>query len=123
MPEEKTTAELAYTAGLFDGEGCIYFNKRLKGHHIPQLFVTVTNTDLDVLYWLKETYGGSVSRHTKGTLAHKESWSWAMGGNPMSRAFLGQIVPYLKIKRLKAIRAISPNGEMGLFNETIKKGG
>ncbi len=64
----------AYIAGLFDGEGSIYFTRRPekkknhkgKGHRVSnslRLSMEVTMTDRSVIYWLHEVLGcGTVNK-------------------------------------------------------------
>ena len=64
----------AYIAGLFDGEGSIYFTRRPekkknhkgKGHRVSnslRLSMEVTMTDRSVIHWLHEVLGcGTVNK-------------------------------------------------------------
>lgn len=57
---------VAYTAGLFDGEGCILINRRRYSSDNPtyagrpqyNLQVVIANTDRDIAEWLQTTFGG-----------------------------------------------------------------
>ena len=58
-----TQLELAYIAGLFDGEGCAYFVKKLQAkrknrprrYRALRLECTVSMTDMDVVRWMHKT--------------------------------------------------------------------
>jgi len=115
--------DLAYAAGLFDGEGCIQLRKAggaNKPATCPEaglcLYISVANTNTEVLTWLKEHFGGNVyDMHPKG---QPEGWSrgfaWVTSGKNAA-AFLHKVYPYLKIKRGQAEPAL-------LFAETYHKG-
>lgn len=94
----KSREELAYIAGLFDGEGCITFCK-VRTSIYPQ--VTITNTDLDLLENLKEMYGGNIQRLSKREDNWKQGYYWRLS---WTRAvdFLSSIQPWLQIKDRQA---------------------
>ena len=50
---------LAYTAGLFDGEGSITLT-RTKRTRFRSPQVSVASCDREVLEWLRITFGGSI---------------------------------------------------------------
>lgn len=53
--------ELAYVAGLFDGEGSVTFGQYKAGgadsKRYPRLMVRITNNDQAVLLWVKDLFG------------------------------------------------------------------
>ena len=61
--------ELAYIAELFDGEGSVgiyYVQSSKNGKKYPRLVARITNNDVSVLNWVKDTTGlGSVYRHSR----------------------------------------------------------
>jgi hypothetical protein len=69
-----------YSAGLFDGEGCISINKTKGSKNNPytrpgfQLRVSVTNTNIDVLNFLQKTYGGKVYIREKKNARNYGNW-------------------------------------------------
>ncbi len=95
-----------YVAGLFDGEGSIILYDRGYGGR-PQMRCTISNTFEPIQKWLVQITGtGSIVRHVhppeKG---YKDSLTWQIyGQNAVS--FLNQILPFLIIKRDKAIAGI-----------------
>ncbi len=106
MPSEQ---ELAYLAGLFDGEGCININ-----HHKPQtgkrteqhtLRCQVLMTDKDSVELFHKMFFGSVSYYPPKTKI-KASWKWVVTSN-QALEFLQTICPYLKLKQPQANIAIS----------------
>lgn len=79
----------SYWAGLFDGEGNIYISKGL--HHMQ---VSITQKRPEILYLLKEVFGGGVTKYGKQT-CHK----WRVSSIEDIRNFLEVIYPYSIIKK------------------------
>lgn len=102
-------ADLAYVAGIIDGEGtiCIHQDKAKSGKVYLQLRVDVTNTNEWLIQWLKFALGGhtDVSRRAKIGKNWKPSWRWSVSANQAS-AFLKLIYPYLRLKKPQAELAI-----------------
>jgi hypothetical protein len=68
--------ELAYAAGIFDGEGCLslaHRGKRGSGYITPSL--QVGNTNEPLLRWLQECFGGGVYHNKESRPTHRETWS------------------------------------------------
>jgi hypothetical protein len=98
---------LEYLAGLVDGEGCIRLHPSNKGKYrkyYPRL--QVTNTYKPILDMLVDQYGGAVHSDTK---SRKENWKvkhdWRITGDK-ARELLNQLLPYLIIKKEKAIEVL-----------------
>ena len=89
----KSEAEISYIAGLFDGEGSIYFAKRPekkkkhkgKGHRISisqRISMEITMTDESVIRWVHEVLGcGTVVRKPRKGLRkdgtkYLMQWKW-----------------------------------------------
>ncbi len=88
--------DLSYTAGLFDGEGCVYIGLR-SGYHT--LSVSITNTDKPVLDWTASMFGGTVRCRSNGK--YRPVFVWDMAG-PGAAVFLSTISPWLRIKAQQA---------------------
>jgi len=105
--------DLAYTAGIVDGEGCIrIYKSSRKGHKYLDyvLRVDVTNTEIWLCQWLRFAFGGTVHKH--GSLPHcKLCWSWVIQAKAAGE-FLQLILPYLNIKR--------PQAELGIKFQNSK---
>tara|TARA_R100000687_G_C6326846_1_gene107695 strand:+ start:144 stop:566 length:423 start_codon:yes stop_codon:yes gene_type:complete len=82
-----TDTEIAYIAGLFDGEGCVsykqYMRKRphnSKAYPTWQIKLEIAMTEKSILVWLCEVLGvGTVTPKkykTKYTLGWKKQWRW-----------------------------------------------
>jgi hypothetical protein len=105
VPTEPT--DLAYLAGLFDGEGSI----SVVGPSHTQLRIGMT--DKEVIDWVAQ-FGGSVYRDRRSTKAgglqpRRDCWTWTLFRRYDVIALLEAMVPYMKLesKRAKAIEAIA----------------
>lgn len=96
-----TSQELAYAAGILDGEGSIIISHTKYQYAV--LFVTVSNTHHGVIKWLHKNFGGSVyqNKQPKRKLCYK----WTLCSNQAVR-FLEVIYPFLMIKKERAKIAI-----------------
>ena len=93
--------DLAYAAGFLDGEGCFYAD--LEGRKIS---VSCSNTNLPVIKWFQEIFGGSVStdsRRRKDT--HRNVYSWKVVARD-AWAVCCAVAPYLKEKAAQALLLI-----------------
>lgn len=97
--------QLAYLAGIVDGEGSIYignFSSNPKtGTLHYQTNMEVTNTDENLINWLKETFGGRINKYTFKQLpknSRRPVFRWIVSGELI--AYLCNLIqPYLVIKR------------------------
>ena len=97
--------DLAYTAGIFDGEGSVSLNKKncwhyASGHSITMV-CALSNTDLALINWLQSHFGGSVCLMRNRSPKWRECWRWSVPCNK-ALAFLVAIYPYLRIKKYQA---------------------
>ena len=106
---EAKELDLAYYAGLFDGEGCIHIGKThvKKGGLLYQLACKIAMYNLPVLEEFKSHFGGSI-RHDKKDPIHNKYGLLVTWTIYSSRAttFLSQIMPHLRIKKPQAELAI-----------------
>lgn len=100
-------SEVAYIAGLFDGEGNINIYKvertSSKGP-VYDLTIAIYSTNREVIDWLYGLFGGYVQtkNHLKnsGYKSHwKECYSWRLSSN-QAQDFLRLVYPYLRIKKI-----------------------
>lgn len=113
MPRSRTTAridlscitpcQLAYAAGLFDGEGTvgIYETKNRARNGDPTVGwhyeVQIANTDIRVIAWLLEIVGGSSAKKSRSKEHWRQGYVWRLtGGN--AAEFMGAIRPFTIIK-------------------------
>lgn len=96
--------DLAYVAGIIDGEGCIGIYKH-KHRYYLQVAVHMTNEWL--VNWLSFAFKGSIS--TYGYYRKRENcqkeWAWNLTGKK-ALVFLELVYPYLKLKKPQAEIAI-----------------
>lgn len=101
--------ELAYMAGLFDGEGCVHIARihTKKRNLTYQLVCKISMYSLSTLETFETNFGGSIRKETIHETSNKYGLlhSWAIWGNS-SISFLKQLMPYLCIKKAEANLAI-----------------
>ena len=100
--------DLAYVAGIVDGEGCIDIHHRTRpGHKYTEftLRVAVTSTDLWLLQMLKMGFGGAIQERKRYSLHRKPCWNWVIT-RKQAGEFLELILPYLHLKK--------PQAELGI---------
>ena len=89
--------ELAYAAGLFDGEGSISLVRQKNNRsHSPQ--VSVASNDYEVLAWFQKHFGGSIVTKQPRMPTHSVSYDWRLTDR-RALTFLKLIRPYLIIER------------------------
>lgn len=105
--ESMKKVDLAYAAGIIDGEGSIgiarHSSKSCKRGYSLELCVQVTSSDEWLCTWLKFAFGGSLSHSINS--ADNPMWHWIIGARKASE-FLKLILPYLKLKHSQAELAI-----------------
>lgn len=101
MPNAKmdmlTDNDLAYLAGIVDGEGCIRVARHSTYPHRFNCILTVTNTNPVLMDWLKQTFGGNISTHQPSNSNHKISYVWTISGSN-SVKLVKIVKPFLKLK-------------------------
>lgn len=107
MPSQ---AEIIYTAGLFDGEGCVHIRVPTISNgrrSLNQLNCILSSTNKEIAFWLKERYQGTVRCRPTPTSQpnRKVQWEWTVVSQ-QALEFLTLIVPYLRIKKAQAELAI-----------------
>ena len=104
------TAELAYLAGIIDGEGCVtitaHQNKYESSKSVSPSFVahvSVANTDVRLMDWLTSRLGGWVGlkRRNYPCSRQKPVYTWQLTSD-RARAMLRIVRPYLVLKGAQA---------------------
>lgn len=99
---------LAYAAGLVDGEGCLSIN-RCNQQFQPRIAVSMTNpTGLELLVSL---FGGNILE-PKHKVIRKQLYEWKLHNSKAINAIL-ELIPYLKVKLPQA--AVLLKGEWFAF--------
>jgi len=108
--------ELAYMAGIIDGEGTIYLQRQIRNSYLswyPRL--QVCNTNAPVMKWIHSRFGGHL--YGKDRSKHNKNWKyqyqWYTNRKIMDN-LLPKILPYLIIKKEHAQLILE-------FRKTFKK--
>ncbi len=111
--------EIAYLAGLFDGEGYVGFGKYTSGRKSQEghtrkysrLRAHITNTDKNILLWVKSQTGkGYVTGAGQPIERRKQIFRWYVA-SAGARYFLNLILPYLRIKKEKVKTVLATDGK------------
>ena len=97
--------DIAYIAGLFDGEGCICMRTYTEGGRIPRLVVQIQISYLPILEKYQTIFGGHI--HHASRFTNKQLHNWHIGSFKEQLYFLETIFPYLQEKRAQATAAIA----------------
>jgi intein-encoded DNA endonuclease-like protein len=108
--------DLAYLAGLIDGEGSIYAglgkHKHASGYkYYFDTHVAISNNSLNLMRWLTEKVGGNFSLvHKIGegevVVRKHEGYRWYVSKIMDVKEILEQLLPYLVIKQEEAKKAL-----------------
>ena len=101
--------DLAYAAGLIDGEGCITIVRkhvRYGNGFEYRVRLHVANTNQVVLLFLERLLGGKIYTQPKMQSHWKQCWYWYMDGSYAVDA-LRLVSPYLLAKKAEAQLAIA----------------
>lgn len=101
---EYLETDLAYIAGLVDGEGHISVLFANSGNYF--LHVGITNTNLNVLKWIESILPTGIIYKKQKYAERKQGYELRWAKSLVSKEFLTLILPYLKIKREQAELAI-----------------
>ncbi len=94
--------DLAWAAGIIDGEGCILLNiDKKRNVYTPRIHVT--NTDAKMLLKLKGMFGGNIyaARHKNDKAHWKPRWMWVVLSQH-AITVVALLLPYLVTKKDQA---------------------
>ena len=104
----KTTqipVEVAYLAGIIDGEGCFYIGHIKQGKygtcHQWHCLIKITSCDKILIDWLREHFNGCSENRYRWTAKkafYRPVYSWTLGGEALNH-FLPLLQPFLVIKQ------------------------
>jgi hypothetical protein len=125
-----TPEEWAWAAGLFEGEGCVYYERRKSANHRTRVCLALRITDKDVIDHFVRVVGvgncTQVKHHRTWKPHWKEAWDWRLtnfGGILMLEQ---QFRPWLGERRsakfLEAITKYAPVAPGGLRKTHCKRG-
>jgi hypothetical protein len=107
VPTIYKDTDLAYMAGIVDGEGCFYMGiipKKKGDGYVSEHYrglLKIDNTDYVLIDWLNQTFSGTNSAATRTTSTQRftrEVFSWIATGDRLLD-LCEQILPYLTIKK------------------------
>ena len=113
---ELKDTELAYAAGVVDGEGCIciivhrpYSGRKYGEMKTPlhSLQVSVTNTRYELMEWFQERFDGAIYSKPgiSNFITRQPCFTWQVVANK-AQHFLQLIQPYMVIKAEQVVLAI-----------------
>ena len=112
--------DIAYAAGLVDGEGTIGVYMRGKGS--VRFKVAVYNTEYPMMEWLQLRFGGKIHRVGKIRAGRKQEYAWYKSDNEFQE-FLSLVLPYLVTKRLRAELALKAWHGRGEVSREVRRQG
>lgn len=105
---DHTIEQLAYLAGIIDGEGCFYIGRVKQGKYGNgyqwHAMIKVTNCEESLIIWLENTFGGAKDSRYRWTSKKKFTrpvYNWQATG-PMLDYINLVVYPYLIIKKRQA---------------------
>ncbi|SRR6266566_5746980 len=122
---ERTNEEIAYLAGLFDGEGSVNIFKqpKRKDMTVPAYFIEISigNTHKGVLQWVLEKFGGRLSHNAEQyTKRNHRTWRWRASSNDAYEVLVAML-PYLTVKKEQAKLAIEFRERQVAYNGRSSK--
>ncbi len=112
MEKEEMSAQLAYLAGLFDGEGSISrYQEMRKGRKNPTWVIRceINMTDEDAIRWIHDTLGfGSFHKKPPSPkqLGRKMQYRWCCSYREALK-FANLLLPHARVKRKKLQQIIN----------------
>src|SRR5215471_3278635 len=94
-----TPLELAWAAGLFEGEGCIRINPPAN-HNYGHIEASVSNTDMDILNFFQSRWPSSRLKKVSVRPDQRDAYCWALQAR-RALVFLEMIAPYVICQRNK----------------------
>lgn len=98
-----SSTDAAYIAGILDGEGTISLTRRHRNEN-RQLEVSVSNTDIALLQFVKQRVGaGRITNKRTYRVNHTASATYLIS-NRQALSLLGQLHPYLRTYKAERAR-------------------
>lgn len=110
------TQNIAYLAGIIDGEGCISIRKwqQRNKYWIYSLTLDVGNTNRILTDWLSDNFGGTVILFHSKNPRHNDRYCWRLSQGKAG-IIIKKVLPYLLIKKEQAVLALE-------YRKTFLKG-
>jgi hypothetical protein len=98
-----TSTDLAYLAGLLDGEGTLgVYGRTEKGRREYVVACVVANTSTTLMEWLVTKFGGSYKARKQTNKGWKVCYGWSIHDRRKIADLLPHVLPYLVIKKEQA---------------------
>lgn len=125
---EISQADLAYAAGLIDGEGTITLGRKHSSCRFRSPIISMSSTTVELVNFMKSTFGGCISNHKTYQSHHKSSYSWRLSYDKAIE-IMSLLIPFLREpeKRRRVLLILSTyksvtkrNGKYPLELEVLK---
>jgi hypothetical protein len=113
-----TAIEVAWAAGIYEGEGSCVTNHNGKGS--MSFSVTVAQKDPELLYRMRDLFGGTISHYER--IFNKKVcpiFHWKICGD-RARTFIGVIYPFLTARRKQQVEATPAGHFIELAQDLIQ---
>lgn len=110
-----TAIDIAWAAGIFEGEGTC----SIKGGGKGSYSTTVAQKDPDLLYRMRDLFGGTVRLYKVGEKRKFECHRWAVSGEK-ARVFLASIYPFLTARRKSQIDVTNASYFLEFANDLLR---
>ena len=109
--------EIAWAAGLFEGEGCLHLSKEGRFH------IVLTTTDEDVIKRLHDIMNvGSINfRHSPSRKNRKPHWTWGVYNRDDVIQVLNLMMPYFGERRTEAAEKMLERTKEIVFKKDAEK--
>jgi len=97
---QRSESELAWMAGLFEGEGTITIvSSSSRNTTTPRVMLTMTDRQLIEL--IQSWFGGYVTQNKQKSPNHKVAFTWSAGSSLYVARFIKSVMPYLHSERVR----------------------
>ena len=99
--------KISYLAGFLDGDGHFRCQDTVngRGKHYHYTMIIGTNTNKDIMNWLKDNFGGTIAKKYNVKEGHKPCWFWRLQGKKAVH-LMNEMLPYLIVRKEQAIKAL-----------------
>lgn len=103
--DNQREANLAYLAGIIDGEGCltIKYNKTTDVYFTS---IAVGMTELPAIDLMVEMFGGKIRLDSNGNRS-RPMFRWESNSAIKNREVLSDLLPYLRVKKEQALTLLA----------------
>lgn len=97
----KGVEDMAYLAGILDGEGTIgiYYHEKRNSYRVK---ISVVNTYKPLIDWIASVFGGYI--YQRNHMKWKTRYEWHLGEDSIE--LIRSLIPFLKVKKEQAIIAV-----------------